>query len=225
MSFNTDWILHEDDALLVINKPTDLSVLEDRSGADNLWRMLSERGRYFPVHRIDKGTSGVLLIARTQAVQSKLTKQFAARGVRKFYVADVVGEFPSGGTLTVNLPLRPGRKSRYRVAGERAAIERRGSAWLLNTLPGGSGEAGVDAITRIRLLKTLGTRSRLLAEPLTGRTHQLRVHLSWIGHAIAGDHLYGKSDDPVQRDTRLKLHCHRVVIPGRGTFSAPVPWT
>lgn len=221
MEFQDHWIVFEDDQLLVLDKPSGLSVLEDRTSDINLWKLLRNRGRYFPAHRIDKGTSGILVLAKSQDVQTTLTTAFAQRGVAKFYVARVVGDFPSGGSWTIDLPLRPGRKSRYRVAGDRADIVRGERRFSLSR---GSGE-GVHAVTRVRLLARENGHSTVLASPLTGRTHQLRVHLAWIGHAIAGDHLYGKPASAEQQDSRLRLHCHRLVIPGFGSFSAPVPWT
>ncbi len=212
--------LFESDDLLVLNKPSGISLLEDRSGAENLWRMLQSSGKPFLVHRLDKGTSGVLLVAKSQAVQSALTKLFNAREVRKFYVAKVVGLLHVDQTLTINLPLKPGRKSRYRVAGQRENIERVGNEFLLR----GPTEDGFDAVTRVRRLGTSAEHTWLLAQPLTGRSHQLRVHLAWIGHPIVGDHLYGKPNDPVQAAERLFLHCHRLVVPGRGTFNATIPF-
>ena len=212
--------LFESDDLLVLNKQSGISLLEDRSGAENLWRTLQSTGKPFLVHRLDKGTSGVLLVAKSQPTQSELVKLFNAREVRKFYVAKVVGQFPMGQTLTINLPLQPGRKSRYRVAGQRENIERVGNEFLLRSPT----EGGFDAVTRVRSLGATGDHSWLLAQPLTGRSHQLRVHLAWIGHPIVGDHLYGKPNNLAQTADRLFLHCHRLVVPGRGTFKATVPF-
>lgn len=221
MEFQNHWIVFESDQLLVLDKPSGLSVLEDRSSDFNLWKLLRHRGRYFPAHRIDKGTSGILLLAKSQHVQTMITTAFAQRNVAKFYVARVVGTFPSGGSWTIDLPLKPGRKSRYRVAGGRSDIVANERRYSLGHETG----AGVPAVTRVRLLSCDDGHSTVLASPLTGRTHQLRVHLAWIGHAIVGDHLYGKPASPEQQDSRLRLHCHRLVIPGFGSFSAPVPWT
>jgi len=212
--------LFESAELLVLNKPSGVSLLEDRSGADNLWRALQSAGKPFLVHRLDKGTSGVLLVAKTQARQSELARLFNAREVRKFYIAKVVGRFPEAKTIAIHLPLMPGRKSRYRVAGKREDIERVGSEFLLKNPM----EGGFDAVTRVRSLGTTGEHSWLLAQPLTGRSHQLRVHLAWIGHPIVGDHLYGKPNDSGQTADRLFLHCHRLVVPGQGTFRANVPF-
>ncbi len=212
--------LFESDDLLVLNKPSGIALLEDRFSAENLWRTLQSSGKPFLVHRLDKGTSGVLLVAKSQPTQSELVKRFNAREVRKFYVAKVVGQFPMGQTVTINLPLQPGRKSRYRVAGQRENIERVGDVFLLRSPTDG----GFDAVTRVRSLGTSGEHSWLLAQPLTGRSHQLRVHLAWIGHPIVGDHLYGKPNNLAQTADRLFLHCHRLVVPGRGTFKATVPF-
>jgi tRNA pseudouridine32 synthase/23S rRNA pseudouridine746 synthase/23S rRNA pseudouridine1911/1915/1917 synthase len=169
------------------------------------------------VHRLDKPTSGVLAIALNPAAQKKLTRAFAQRRVGKFYLAWVIGD--PGPAGSIDLPLRKGRKSRYRVAGQRADIIGEARSW---TLPTSTGE-GHEAFTRFRRLKVDEGRSLLLLKPRTGRTHQLRVHLSWIGHPIIGDALYGKPDNPAQAARRLYLHAHRLVLPDFGSFAAPVP--
>lgn len=206
--------------MVALDKPADVSLLRDRTGDPCLWDMLPEMlgGKPYQVHRLDKGTSGVLLVARDAATQKQLTAAFRERSVRKYYVTWVTGALPHGGT--VDLPLKKGRKSRYRVAGERRHIRLEDGTWRLAgpTMPG-----GLPAATRIRPLRAGSARTLLLAQPLTGRTHQLRVHLSWLGHPILGDHLYGRPDDPAQQAPRLQLHCHRLVVPGFGTFRAPLP--
>jgi 23S rRNA-/tRNA-specific pseudouridylate synthase len=212
-------IIYDCADFVALNKPSGISVLQDRSGAPCLWDALPEilGGKPYQVHRLDKGTSGVMLIARTAAAQKQLSASFRQRAARKFYLCWVVGEPPAAGLI--NLPLKKGRKSRYRIAGERADIEHTPDrGWSLAK----AGGEGLDAQTRIRLLKS-GSRSLLLAAPKTGRTHQLRVHLSWIGYPIVGDHLYGRPSDPLQQAPRLQLHCHRLVVPGVGSFSAAVP--
>ncbi len=209
-------VIHESSTLLVLNKPANLPVLRDRSGIEDLWTQLKKYGKYYLVHRLDKGTSGVLLIGKTQARQSVLTRAFNAHQVRKYYLARVVGQFPTNRTLLIDLHLRKGRKSRYRVAGQRADIQLQERGWRLT-----SGKAdGLPAITRVRCLKVEGEHSWIVAQPLSGRTHQLRVHLSWIGHPIVGDHLYGKPDDPLQKAERLMLHCHRLVLPDGESYQA-----
>jgi tRNA pseudouridine32 synthase/23S rRNA pseudouridine746 synthase len=217
--------LYRDEHLVAIAKPAELSLLADRSGAPCLWDALPAllRAKPFLVHRLDKGTSGVLLIGLDQKTQSALTRQFNRRAVRKFYVARVSGHLEANGTLTVDLPLKRGRKSRYRVAGQRSAIERSSSGWHIAA----PDPDGLASVTRLRVLEGDPASTLLLLEPLTGRTHQLRVHLSWIGHPILGDTLYGKPGDPAQAAPRLHLHCHRLVVPGFGSFRAPLPadWT
>ncbi len=208
-------VIHRDADLAVINKPADVSLLADRSGAACLWDALPERLGCKPylVHRLDKPTSGVLAIALNPQTQKTLTRLFARRLSRKFYLARVLGD--PGRTGTIDLPLKKGRKSRYRIAGQRADIIRQDARW---TLPGGDGH---ESHTRFRRLGREDGRTLLLLMPRTGRTHQLRVHLSWIGHPILGDQLYGNPRDPAQQAPRLHLHAHRLVLPGFGSFQAP----
>jgi 23S rRNA-/tRNA-specific pseudouridylate synthase len=215
-------ILHDDGRLVALDKPADVSLLRDRMGAPCLWDVLPEvlGGKPYQVHRLDKGTSGVLLVARDAATQKQLTAAFRERHVRKYYVTWVTGSLPHRGTI--DLPLKKGRKSRYRVAGERGHIRLEDGAWRL---AGPATPGGIPAVTRIRPLRVGAARTLLLAQPLTGRTHQLRVHLAWLGHPILGDHLYGRPDDPAQQAPRLQLHCRRLVVPGFGTFRAPLPGT
>lgn len=212
-------ILYRDDDLVVLSKPAEVSLLADRSGAGSLWDALPDLiGRKpYLVHRLDKGTSGVLLIALNQPTQRRLTRAFQQRRVRKFYLTRVTGRIERGRTLQIDLPLKKGRKSRYRVAGRREDIRHGAGGW---TLAGDTG-SGHGSFTRIRVLSSMAQATWLVAAPLTGRTHQLRVHLAWIGHPIAGDHLYGKPQDPAQRAGRLMLHCHRLIVPGYGAFAAP----
>jgi len=215
-------ILHRDDHLLVINKPAEVSLLADRSGAPGLWeelpRLLNQKP--YLVHRIDKPTSGVLLIALNPETQRRLNRAFQARKVRKFYLAWVVGQPRSAGVI--ELPLRKGRKNRFRVAGPRAAIVEHDGRWSLQADSESLAKDGHPSTTRFRVIRRANGRALLLLAPKTGRTHQLRVHLSWIGHPIIGDRIYGKPDDPAQRADRLYLHAHRIVLPEDGSYSAPI---
>ncbi|MCB1685288.1 MAG: RNA pseudouridine synthase, partial [Pseudomonadales bacterium] len=183
-------ILYQDDELAVLNKPADVSLLADRSGADNLWDHLPDLlGRKpYAVHRLDKPTSGVLLIALDRQTQQTLTRAFTARQIRKFYLAWVTGQPPDAGVI--DLPLRKGRKSRYRVAGPREQITLAGGSWVLASGTTMDPE-GHPSTSRMRVLQRKSGRSLVLLQPLTGRTHQLRVHLAWIGYPILGDQLYG----------------------------------
>lgn len=215
--------LYRDASLIAFDKPSGVSLLADRGSEHCLWdeiRTFCHPVKPLLVHRLDKGTSGVLLIALEPGRQAALTRAFSERRVHKWYVARVVGVPDLRGTGTIDLPLRPGRKSRYRVAGKREDIRRRGATWSLAHRDG----EGVAALTRIRVLARRDGSSVLLCAPQTGRTHQLRVHLAWIGHPILGDHLYGRPDAPEQQFARLALHCHRISIPGLlPAITAPCP--
>ena len=218
--------LHQGKDFMVFNKPSGISVLADRQSPHCLWtdlkRLLPAGVRPFMVHRLDKGTSGVWLVATTQARQKALTKAFEAKQIRKYYVARVTRSAKFKGTGSIDLPLTKGRKSRYRVAGNRESIERNGNHWQLgkdSAFPGAKKKTAFDSFTRLRRLNN----STVLLQPLTGRTHQLRVHLAWTGSPIKGDHLYGKPTDAHQQWPRLALHCHRLVVPTLGTFRASAP--
>ena len=216
-------IIYQDSNVMVLNKPSGISVLADRSGAPCLWDQFAELlgGKPYLVHRLDKPTSGVLILARTAESQRRLTQAFQRREVRKYYLAWVQGAPPAAGTI--DLPLRKGRKSRFRIAGGRAEIERVGGLWRLR----GSADAtlaaplnGHASQTRFRTLMHSGPRSLVLLQPLTGRTHQLRVHMAWISYPIMGDLLYGNPAAPSQQAPRLQLHCHRLVVPGLPRLTA-----
>ena len=170
------------------------------------------------MHRLDKGTSGALLVARSQRAQSALTRAFASRQVAKYYIAWVKGAFPVGHTHRIELALCKGRKNRYRVAAARAQIQQSGVRFHVEP-----DRPGLEAMTFARCLHHRRGRSLMLLKPVTGRTHQLRVHLAWLGYPILGDSLYGKRNDPEQAADRLMLHCHRLVVHGWGQFCAPLP--
>lgn len=211
-------ILFEDSECLVINKPSGVSVLRDRSGQENLYEQLQE---HYPetklVHRLDKGTSGVLILAKTDNFRKVASKQFENRQVIKFYIAVVSGIFPAGKTYKINLPLRRGRKSRFRVAGLRSDIERSQVGWTIDS------QDGLASVTHVRTLAHGPLRSFLLLKPQTGRTHQLRVHLSWIGYPIVGDLLYGAPKTRSQKNARLMLHSHRLILSSEYNFTSAVP--
>lgn len=251
-------VLYRDRRIVVIDKPAGLSTLADRQDDFSLWSLLPELlgARPYLVHRLDKGTSGVMLVALDVRTQSELTRAFGARRVRKFYLAQTVGVpgsgLPGRATRSIDLPLRPGRKSRFRVAGNRADIVARAQGWTLSTgvtdigaptrpaalagsevakghpeghtegNPGGNLE-GHPSLTHVRVLAAAQDQHRalVLCAPVTGRTHQIRVHLAWIGHALVGDTLYGQPASALQQADRLMLHCHRLVVPGWGSFACP----
>ena len=158
-------------------------------------------------------------MATAQRRQKALTRAFQRRLVRKFYLARSASPGPDiSGSGFIDLPLRRGRKSRYRIAGPRDRIQRRGRRWqLAPDVP--VDPNGHPSHTRVRPLGD----GRMLLQPLTGRSHQLRVHLAWLGWPLLGDTLYGRPDSAEQHWPRLALHCHRLVVPGVGSFRASAP--
>lgn len=187
-------VLFEDEAVLVLDKPAGLSVMGERHDTD-LVRLAEESGeRLFPVHRIDKATSGVLLLARELRFHADLTRQFNRRTVEKVYLALTrsTGLPPRG---TIDLPLGVGRKNRVRVAGNRndIAFDEAGARWWLpeESLP--SGKKNYPSHTSFERLWEGAGHTLLAVRPTTGRRHQIRVHLAWTGHAIEGDPLFGRS--------------------------------
>jgi tRNA pseudouridine32 synthase / 23S rRNA pseudouridine746 synthase len=210
----TDWAglrtgcaVYEDDAVLVLNKPAGLSVTGERHDTD-LVRIAKDAGeRLFPVHRIDKVTSGLVLLARRLEWHGELTRQFAKRGVDKAYLALTRSAgLPEEGTI--DLPLSAGRKGRARIAAPRESIAADGGRW---SVPGEKVFTHVPAypsVTTFRRLWAGPEHTLLEVRPLTGRRHQIRVHLAWIGHPIDGDPLFDKG--AVARGARTCLHAWRV---------------
>lgn len=182
---------YADDTLLVLDKPSGLLAVPGR-GADKQDCLSARVQAHFPdaliVHRLDMATSGLMVMARGPAVQRALSMAFAARAVEKRYIAVVAGRMqpPAEAWGVIDLPIlvdwpnRPLRIVDY--------------------------QAGKPSVTRWRVLENDGTFStRVELHPVTGRSHQLRVHLHALGHPILGDALYAPAD--VQAlSARLLLH-------------------
>jgi 23S rRNA pseudouridine1911/1915/1917 synthase len=210
-------VLYEDASLIAINKPSGLAVhagaglhagtlvnrLVHRFGA------LSQLGgemRPGIVHRLDKDTSGVLLVARTDAAHRALAAQFAGRTVEKVYLALVHGKVRAdSGRITKPIARDPVRRTRM-------------TARL---------DSGREALTEYRVRKRFEKYTFLEVRIGTGRTHQIRVHLASIGHPVAGDRVYGGGARDASAE-RLFLHAWKIgfVSPATGkpvTVEAPVP--
>ncbi len=229
-------ILWRDPGLLLLDKPSGLPVLADRSGIPCLWdaltAYLAEDGlRPLAVHRIDKGTSGLLMVALEPRTQRALSRAFEEGLVGKWYAAISHGLLPCG-SLDIDLPLAPGRKSRWRIAGPREAIglDVAASPKRYRLEVEVNDPQAKAARTRIRKVSQNDRHSLFSIRLHTGRTHQIRVHLSWLGAPLLGDHLYGRPGDPDQSAARLALHCHRLQWPDLGdgvdrprTFRSPLP--
>lgn len=184
-------IVFEDDYLLVVNKPAGMVVhpaYQNWSGTlvnalayhfHSLPQLPGNDGRPGLVHRIDKDTSGLLVIAKTEAVLTGLAKQFFDHSIERTYWALVWGEpNPSSGTIDVNL----GRSPKDR----RLTI-----AFPADKLPAGVEPLGRRAVTHYRVIRQLRYVSLVECRLETGRTHQIRAHLQYIGHPIFNDAAYG----------------------------------
>ena len=209
-------MLYEDADLLVVNKPAGMVVHPAPGHATGtlvhalLGRLPDLAGiggelRPGIVHRLDKDTSGVLVVAKNEPALRAVAAQLKERTIQKAYLALVVGhpEPPAG---VVCAPV--GRHPKWR---KRMAV-----------VPHGR-----DASTAYHTLEQLPGHAYLRVQPHTGRTHQIRVHLASVGHPIAGDPIYGRGAAP-SRLTRLFLHAHQLTIQmpvseQSATFEAPLP--
>ncbi len=208
-------ILHQDDQVIVLNKPHGLAVQGGSGQKRHLDGLLEGlKGRYPEkprlTHRLDRDTSGVLLLARSRAAADFLTRAFREKQVLKIYWALAAG-WPEIQQGTIDLPLRkaPGR------GGERVVVDE---------------DMGKKAISDYAVIDHAGRRVSWLAlSPRTGRTHQLRVHCAAIGHPILGDGKYGQRGDLTGSLVARKLHLHARALDfphpggGRRRIVAPLP--
>lgn len=192
-------IVFEDKDLLVVNKPAGL-VVHPAAGHQNdtlvnaLIHHTEDLSMKFGedrpgiVHRIDKETSGLLVIAKNDESHAILSQQFKDRTINRIYEAVVIGNFlPSEGRITSYLARHPIDRKRYASVKE---VSQRLSEKLINPLPV---PAGKWAATNFHLLKSQNFLSLVQLKLETGRTHQIRVHLSEKGFPIIGDHVYGSA--------------------------------
>lgn len=203
-------VLHRDGMVLVIDKPHGLAVHKGPKGGETLADHLDALRFGLPnppelAHRLDKDTSGCLVLGRHRRALADLGKAFAGGRVGKTYVAVVRGvpKEESG-----RIELRLAKRSPHR-------------GWWMTVDP-----KGQEAVTQWRTIATAEGFAVLALAPLTGRTHQLRVHLSAIGHPILGDQIYGGASR-LPGGPKLHLHSRRVVLPQGGNppldVRAPLP--
>ncbi|EKD87564.1 MAG: Pseudouridine synthase [uncultured bacterium] len=208
-------ILFEDEDLLVINKPPGIVVnraqsvkeetIEDWAGK----KLTSQVERSGIVHRIDKETSGCLLIAKTPHVFFELQRQFKEREIHKTYLAIVHGSLvPEEGEIRAPVGRLPWNRERFGI------------------VPGGR-----EAMTKYKVRKSDDNYSFVELYPQTGRTHQIRVHLKYINHPIVGDYLYaGRKTSRADRQVvgRVMLHAWKISFTHPSTkklvtVEAPIP--
>jgi 23S rRNA pseudouridine1911/1915/1917 synthase len=204
-------VLYEDDALLVINKPAGLvvhpaagnwsgTVLNGLLHRDPHAARLPRAGI---VHRLDKETSGLMVVARTLTAQTDLVRQLQARTVKRSYIALVWGETPDDGTIDAPIGRDPRERTRMAIVHTNSGKPSRTHFETLGTVPLGRSKV-----------------SMVMCQLETGRTHQIRVHFESIGHPLVGDPVYHKATQRGQRPavrvplpvpfTRQALHAYRL---------------
>jgi 23S rRNA pseudouridine1911/1915/1917 synthase len=213
-------IVYEDDDLLIVDKPYGLVVHPSPGhwGGTLVNALLARQDASFGgiagvarpgiVHRLDRDTSGLLMVAKHDAAQSSLMAQLKARRVKKIYLALVAGSVAAAlGRVEAPIGRHPKRRTRMAIV-----------------------EGGRPAVTGYRVRERLAGWTLLEVDLVTGRTHQIRVHLDAIGHPVAGDPVYGTGTSRRGPDglTRLFLHAWRLelVSPSTGRLiraTAPLP--
>jgi tRNA pseudouridine32 synthase/23S rRNA pseudouridine746 synthase len=198
-------VVYADDDLLVLDKPAGLLSVPGRG--DDKQDCLSRRVQHhYPdalvVHRLDMATSGLILMARGPAIQRALSQAFASREVSKRYVAVVDGTLaaPAQTWGTIDLPIAVDWPNRPRRVIDAVLGKPSMTRWSLH-----------EDVSGTLASNTSPPSTRLELEPVTGRSHQLRVHLLAIGHAILGDALYANAEVQA-RSQRLLLHASRLTL-------------
>jgi len=210
-------VIYVDENVIVVNKPAGMVV---HPGAGNTQDTLvnailhrwpdiarvGEEGRPGVVHRLDKETSGVLILARNETAYNWLVRQFKSRKTKKTYLALVDGEPP---TPTGRVETAIGRDEKNR---QRMAVV--------------YGDKGKNAVTEYHTLERYADHTLLEVQPLTGRTHQIRVHMAFLGCPVTGDRIYGRRKKSLDIP-RFFLHAHKLTIklPGEEEpteFTAPL---
>lgn len=212
-------ILFEDDRIVLINKPTGISVTPDRTGAADIQQLLSKQLTLSEplrlIHRLDKDTSGVMVIAKNKTAQSAYSRLFAKRQTQKLYLAIVKGPLPHPKGSIKDPIARSKRNPR-----------------AMHVHP----RLGKPAHTLWRQLADYGILSLVAAQPITGRTHQIRIHFAHRGMPLAIDPIYAdtaplmlsahkpdyrpkpdKDEPPMIK--RLTLHAYQLTIPVGDTDS------
>ncbi|MGE5385872.1 MAG: 23S rRNA pseudouridine(1911/1915/1917) synthase RluD [Betaproteobacteria bacterium] len=201
-------IVFEDDVLLVIDKPAGLVV---HPGSGN-WSgtMMNALLHHAPrlaavpragiVHRLDKDTSGLLVVAKTPEAQTDLVRQLQARTVRRQYVAIAIGRIEQNGKVEAPIGRHPVQRVKMAVT-----------------------RSGKPAVTRYRVLENFAACTMLECSLETGRTHQIRVHMASLGHPLLGDPVYGRATPHLPPFGRQALHAARLGLIHPGSVE-PMHW-
>jgi len=214
VAFAKSLVLYEDEEVLVLNKPSGLAVQGGTKTSKHIDRLLSAWGEGLErprlVHRLDRDTSGVLVLGKSPGAAAKLAGAFAKRRAQKTYWAIVWG-FPKPGEGVLNLPLIK------KGVGDREMV-----------IPADPKDPDAEpAETEFVTIARAGPRAAWMALfPRTGRTHQLRAHMLAMGHPILGDPKYGTSESAeLSTGLKLQLHARRLVLahPSRGTLILEAP--
>jgi len=210
-------IIYEDEDIAVINKPSGIVVHPAPGHYDDtlvhglilkLKNLSGIGGKIRPgiVHRLDKDTSGIMLVAKNDFAHKRLVEAFKERLIEKNYIALVYGRLTQ-------------KKGKIETFIGRHPIARKKMAVL---------KEGKLAITFYEVLEIFNKASLVLAKPVTGRTHQIRVHFSYIGHPVLGDSIYGGLKHDLPKPPRLMLHAYEIVFKHPRTneemkFRVPIP--
>ena len=208
-------ILYEDDDLVIPSKPANMPTHpshdhHDDTVANALAYRYTKSGTPFifrPINRLDRNTSGLLLVARHRIAAGRLSDAMKKQRISKSYLAVLDGEMPIG-------------------EGEiNACLHRTAQSIIVREVCSPDAPDAAPALTRYRVITAQNGHTLVKAYPLTGRTHQLRVHFASIGHPITGDDLYGSPSDAIERHA---LHAHTLTFPHptiqeEQTVTAPLP--
>lgn len=198
-------IIEENDDFIVLDKPAGVAV---QGGSGLQWGLMDVLARvgegYRPVHRLDRSTSGLLVVARNHRAARELQKSFANQAVEKHYLALMQGELAQE-SVTVTAPLKKIRDA----SGQRRII---------------AAPDGQSAVTHFKLLERVNGYSYVEVRIETGRTHQIRAHAASIDHPLAGDERYNQHPAPpgIKR-LFLHAHCLKLPWPSEQVFSAALP--
>ena len=178
------FIIHEDENYLIVDKPTGFVCTEK-----NFRGALHKK--CFMVHRLDKKTSGIMILARTWAMKNKLEDLFLQRAIKKEYLA-ITSPFNSVSKFSIDKPLsfsRDGSKKTVYVC-----------------------RHGLSARTDFQILSKSSSANLVLVKPITGRTHQIRVHIKSLGGYIIGDHQYQEKKSEDRVTPNMMLHAHKLAF-------------